>query len=49
MTYSEVQEVSGSVGNFKVKILKSPLTWTRVVQICDDCAGGLPGGDLERT
>lgn len=28
LTYSEVEEVNGYVGNFKVKILKSPPMWT---------------------
>jgi heterodisulfide reductase subunit A len=43
MTYSEVQEVSGSVGNFKVKILKKP-TYVdpELCKICDDCAAVCP-------
>ncbi|MDP2752353.1 MAG: CoB--CoM heterodisulfide reductase iron-sulfur subunit A family protein [Rhodocyclaceae bacterium] len=39
MTYSEVQEVSGSMGNFKVKILKKPTYIdTEACKICDDCS-----------
>jgi heterodisulfide reductase subunit A len=43
MTYSEVQEVSGSVGNFQVKILKKP-TYVdpELCKICDDCAAVCP-------
>jgi heterodisulfide reductase subunit A2 len=43
MTYSEVQEVSGSVGNFEVKILKKP-TYVdpELCKICDDCANVCP-------
>ena len=43
MTYSEVQEVSGSVGNFKVKILQKP-TYVDpdLCKICDDCAKVCP-------
>lgn len=38
MTYSEVQEVSGYVGNFKVKILKKP-TYVdpSKCNLCDEC------------
>ncbi len=43
MTYSEVQEISGYVGNFKVKILKKP---TYVVPdkctLCDECTKVCP-------
>jgi len=43
MTYSEVQEVSGSVGNFKVKILKKPsYVDPDLCKICDDCAAVCP-------
>ena len=43
MTYSEVKEVSGSVGNFDVKILKKP-TYVdpELCKICDDCAAVCP-------
>jgi heterodisulfide reductase subunit A len=43
MTYSEVQEVSGSVGNFKVKILQKP-TYVDpdACKICDDCTKVCP-------
>jgi heterodisulfide reductase subunit A len=43
MTYSEVQEVSGSVGNFQVKILQKP-TYVDpdLCKICDDCANVCP-------
>ena len=39
MTYSEVQEVSGAMGNFKVKILKKP-TYVdpETCKICDECS-----------
>ncbi len=38
MTYSEVKEVSGSVGNFQVKILKKP-TYVdpEACKLCDEC------------
>jgi len=38
MTYSEIQEISGYVGNFKVKILKKP-TYVDpdVCTLCDEC------------
>ena len=43
MTYSEVQEVSGSVGNFQVKILKKPtFVDPELCKICDDCAQVCP-------
>jgi heterodisulfide reductase subunit A len=43
MTYSEVKEVSGSVGNFKVKILKKPTYIDPdLCKICDDCAKVCP-------
>ncbi|MFQ6123676.1 MAG: 4Fe-4S dicluster domain-containing protein [Candidatus Heimdallarchaeota archaeon] len=43
LTYSEIQEISGYVGNFKVKILKKP----RYVDpdkctLCDDCSKVCP-------
>jgi heterodisulfide reductase subunit A len=43
MTYSEVKEVSGSVGNFQVKILQKP-TYVdpELCKICDDCAAVCP-------
>jgi heterodisulfide reductase subunit A len=43
MTYSEVKEVSGSVGNFQVKILQKP-TYVdpELCKICDDCASVCP-------
>lgn len=43
MTYSEVKEVSGSVGNFEVKILKRPtFVDPELCKICDDCAAVCP-------
>jgi len=43
MTYSEVQEVSGYVGNFKVKILKKP-TYVDPSKctLCDECTKVCP-------
>ena len=43
MTYSEVKEISGYVGNFKVKILKKP-TYVDpgVCTLCDDCTDICP-------
>jgi len=43
MTYSEVQEVSGYVGNFKVKILKKP-TYVKAdkCNLCDECTKVCP-------
>ncbi|MDD5297150.1 MAG: CoB--CoM heterodisulfide reductase iron-sulfur subunit A family protein [Rhodocyclaceae bacterium] len=43
MTYSELQEVSGYVGNFKAKILKKP-TYVdpEKCKICDDCSQVCP-------
>ena len=43
MTYSEVQEVSGYVGNFKVKILKHP-TYVDASKctLCDECTKVCP-------
>lgn len=43
MTYSEVQEISGYVGNFKVKILKKP-TYVDPVKctLCDECTKVCP-------
>jgi heterodisulfide reductase subunit A len=43
MTYSEVQEVSGSVGNFQVKIKQKPtFIDPELCKICDDCAQVCP-------
>ncbi len=43
MTYSEVKEISGYVGNFKVKILKKP-TYVdpNLCTLCDDCTEVCP-------
>lgn len=43
MTYCEVQDVSGYVGNFKVKILKKP-TYVdpEKCKLCDDCTEACP-------
>ncbi len=43
LTYSEVQDISGFVGNFKVKILKKP-TYVKpdVCTLCDDCTEACP-------
>ncbi|MBD3415412.1 MAG: FAD-dependent oxidoreductase [Candidatus Aminicenantes bacterium] len=43
MTYSEVQEISGYVGNFNVKILKKP-TYVDpdACTLCDDCTEACP-------
>src|SRR5512136_1256065 len=43
MTYSEVQDVSGYVGNFKVKILKKP-TYVDAAKcnLCDECTKVCP-------
>ncbi len=43
MTYSEIQEISGYVGNFKVKILKKP-TYVDpdVCTLCDECTQVCP-------
>jgi heterodisulfide reductase subunit A2 len=43
MTYSEVKEISGFVGNFKVKILKKP-TYVdpELCTLCDDCTEVCP-------
>ena len=43
MTYSEVQEISGYVGNFKVKILKKP-TYVdpEKCTLCDECTEACP-------
>ncbi len=43
MTYSEVQEVSGYVGNFKAKIRKKPtFVDPEKCKICDDCSKVCP-------
>ena len=43
MTYSEVKEVSGSVGSFKVKILKkATYVDPDLCKICDDCSKVCP-------
>ncbi len=43
MTYSEVKEVSGSVGNFRVNILQKPtFVDAELCKICDDCAAVCP-------
>jgi len=43
MTYSEVQEVSGYVGNFKVKILKKPtFVDPDKCTLCDECTKVCP-------
>ena len=43
MTYSEVQEVSGYVGNFKVKILKKPTYIDPdACTLCDECTKVCP-------
>ncbi len=43
MTYSEVKEISGYVGNFKAKILKKP-TYVdpNLCTLCDDCSEVCP-------
>lgn len=42
-TYSEVTEVSGSVGNFKVKIHKKPtFVHADLCKLCDDCTAVCP-------
>ncbi len=43
MTYSEVQEVSGYVGNFKAKILRKPtFVDPETCKLCDDCTQVCP-------
>lgn len=43
MTYSEVREVSGYVGNFKVKILKKPTYVDQAkCNLCDECSKVCP-------
>ncbi len=43
MTYSEVQDISGYVGNFKVKILKKPTyVDTAKCTLCDECTKVCP-------
>lgn len=43
MTYSEVQDVSGYVGNFKVKILKKPTyVYADKCTLCDECTKVCP-------
>ena len=43
MTYSEVKDVSGSVGNFRVKVLQKP-TYVdpEACKLCDDCVQVCP-------
>jgi heterodisulfide reductase subunit A len=42
-TLSEVQEISGSVGNFKVKIHKKPsYVYPDLCKLCDDCTAVCP-------
>lgn len=43
MTYSEVQEISGYVGNFKAKILKKPTyVYPDKCTLCDECTRVCP-------
>jgi len=43
MTYSEVQDISGYVGNFKVKILKKPTYVNKdKCNLCDECTKVCP-------
>lgn len=42
LTYSEVQEVKGYIGNFKVKVLKKPRYVTRDCSACGDCSDACP-------
>jgi heterodisulfide reductase subunit A len=43
MTYSEVQDISGYVGNFKVKILKKPTyVYADKCTLCDECTKVCP-------
>jgi heterodisulfide reductase subunit A len=42
MTYSEVQDISGYVGNFKVKILKKPTYVNDSCTLCDECTKVCP-------
>ncbi len=43
MTYSEVQEISGYVGNFKAKILKKPTyVYPDKCTLCDECTKVCP-------
>jgi heterodisulfide reductase subunit A len=43
MTYSEVQDISGYVGNFKVKILKKPTyVYPDKCTLCDECTKVCP-------
>ncbi len=42
MVYSEVQEITGYVGNFKAKILKKPTFVTDACTLCDECTRVCP-------
>lgn len=43
MTYSEVQDISGYVGNFKIKILKKPTyVYADKCTLCDECTKVCP-------
>ncbi len=42
LTNSEVQEVKGYVGNFKVKVLKKPRYVTEECSACNDCSEACP-------
>ncbi|MCW3981424.1 MAG: CoB-CoM heterodisulfide reductase HdrA2 [Candidatus Bathyarchaeota archaeon] len=42
LTNSEVQEVKGHVGNFKVKVLKKPRYVTKECSACNDCSEACP-------
>jgi heterodisulfide reductase subunit A len=42
LTNSEVQEVKGYIGNFKVKVLKKPRYVTKDCSACSDCSDACP-------
>jgi heterodisulfide reductase subunit A len=42
LTNSEIQEVKGYIGNFKVRVLKKPRYVTRDCSACGDCAEACP-------
>jgi len=42
MVYSEIQEISGYVGNFKAKILRKPRYVTEDCTTCDECSHVCP-------